>query len=360
MSYANKYVIRRDSNIEILRIVLILFVITLHYNYEYIFGDYANILNGFKKQYTFFIEALCICAVNIFMLISGYFQGSKNKMQLRKIIILFIEVIICNIIGFIMEGLFFDKPITMKNIISCFLPRDYFVWLYCTVYFFSPFINFLLNKLNKKQLFQLFSSIVVIFFLIPTITDFFIEIFGITHATAISPISQNGNGNGYTFVNFLSVYMIGYIIYRCKEIINYKKIFPLLFILSTIMIAFFSHLSIHAFDYCNILVLLQSISIFLFFLFNKKLNSNLINYISSFVFEIYLIHPIYIKMIKHFFNTKNFLNDSNVLFIIKSQLMILLIFVLSLITAFIFKYIIKIISYILLKIHFLSFELTIE
>ena len=61
----------RQSNIELLRIFLMLGVIILHYNG--VGALYSA--HGINYLIVIGLESLCICAVDLFMLISGYFSA---------------------------------------------------------------------------------------------------------------------------------------------------------------------------------------------------------------------------------------------------------------------------------------------
>ena len=76
----------RNSNIELLRIILMIFVITLHYNgmcghaLEYCLG-------GVNFYFTRLTESICICAVNCFMIISGYFLSFNKEIKFKEALI---------------------------------------------------------------------------------------------------------------------------------------------------------------------------------------------------------------------------------------------------------------------------------
>lgn len=81
----------RQSNIELLRILVMLGVVVLHMN---LYG--LKIAAEFSGKFIFmhFTESLFICAVNVFVLITGYFSYKINKISVRKIIELIVEVIL--------------------------------------------------------------------------------------------------------------------------------------------------------------------------------------------------------------------------------------------------------------------------
>ena len=77
----------RTSNIELLRIVLILMVITLHYlnGADWAGGALSHVVPGSFNYYAaHLVEAACIMAVNAFVLITGYFSCNKTSISLAK------------------------------------------------------------------------------------------------------------------------------------------------------------------------------------------------------------------------------------------------------------------------------------
>lgn len=85
----------RSSNIELLRIFAILGVIVLHYNNADMGGGFRFVLPGSLNYYLLhFLENLFICAVNLFLLISGYFLCTSFKRSLLKPLQLLIQVIL--------------------------------------------------------------------------------------------------------------------------------------------------------------------------------------------------------------------------------------------------------------------------
>ena len=89
----------RQSNIELLRILAAAAVIILHYNNGSIGGALDAAPAGSMGAYMlYFLEALCICAVDLFMMILGRFQIQKKEAPLSKVIILLMQVSIISIV----------------------------------------------------------------------------------------------------------------------------------------------------------------------------------------------------------------------------------------------------------------------
>ena len=70
----------RQSNIELLRIFAACGVIILHYNNAGIGGGFAAVADGSLNQFIMMtLEMMAICAVNLYVLISGYFMRDSYK-----------------------------------------------------------------------------------------------------------------------------------------------------------------------------------------------------------------------------------------------------------------------------------------
>ena len=73
----------RKSNIELLRILLIVMVIVLHFNNGEMGGGFAN-ASGTNYRMLQLFEAFSICAVDTFVLISAYFLSGTQKRNMLK------------------------------------------------------------------------------------------------------------------------------------------------------------------------------------------------------------------------------------------------------------------------------------
>lgn len=73
----------RESNIEVLRILSTIGGIVLHYNLNAgIFADKA--MDTFSYWILYCLESMSVCAVDLFLVISGYYMCSSNKRNLWK------------------------------------------------------------------------------------------------------------------------------------------------------------------------------------------------------------------------------------------------------------------------------------
>ncbi len=197
----------KNVNIEILRIVSMIMILILHFFYH------GNILNEMPKKInllcvsTISVEVLCIVAVNIFILISGYFL-CKSKFDINKIIKLYGEIFVYSlIIGFIL--LLTNKiELNIKNLIYIFFPfitqRYWFFNAYILLILLFPFLNVLINNISKEK----FKLLLIILFIINSILPI-----GINNSVSL-------NSANYLYW-FLNLYLMGSYIRINK--INFKK-----------------------------------------------------------------------------------------------------------------------------------------
>ena len=103
----------RKSNIELLRILAIWGVVILHYNNPSIGGGMAYASEGgINFYFLYFLESCCICAVDLFMLISGYFLVESKSRNVWRVLELIAQVMVFNV------GIYIVRSLTGHNSIS--------------------------------------------------------------------------------------------------------------------------------------------------------------------------------------------------------------------------------------------------
>ena len=147
----------RNSNLELLRIVL-MFLIVAHHSVvnsgilEFInFGDFP-----IKTLFIQFWGMWGKTAINAFVLITGYFM-CKSNLTFKKFLKLFLEVKFYNVI-ILVVFLFFGYPGggTLKSIYKALFyglvgVNKGFTASFLFFYLFIPFMNKLIQNLNKKE-----------------------------------------------------------------------------------------------------------------------------------------------------------------------------------------------------------------
>lgn len=294
----------RYSGIELLRILTICGVILLHYNdgkalkwVEY----------GTANQYILFIvESMCICAVDLFMVISGYFLSQTQKRTAIKPLELLFEVALVNagfeICGKVMTG----GSFSILGLIKAAIPTNYFVTLYIVVYILSPWINLLLTELDSQGLRRLLITALVLFSILPTLADLTEELVG-KEIMGLNTVGAWGAQQGFTAVNFILCYMVGAYLHLNKEQMKkYKKRYLLFaYLFATSLIFVWSLVNEHtvtfglrsAWEYCNPMIIFQAVSLFLFFK-SFTFQNVFINRMAKSVFTCYLVHGRLLRLLE--------------------------------------------------------------
>ena len=337
----------RKSNIELLRIVSMLLIISFHYCFHsnYVFES-LNFNAFIVKAFYFFGEL----GVNLFILITGYFC-SKSEFSVKKLIKLLIEVnfyyFFSILLTFFIDFDFNLKFDTFRDCILIFFntSKYWFVTVYVLAYILSPYINIITNNISKEKYKKFILILLVLWCVIPT----FLGIFYNSTETIL---------NYNRFIWFIIMYLIGgYIRNYQIKFFNKKKnsyilaLCSFLFMVLSIFIfynyrKFFANLGTTEVAYFwppnTLPMVLLSISVFEIFLCLKIKNNKLINILASTTLGIYMLHDgilsrfIWYKL----FNSKEHLNSKySIIYILASTIAIFLICaIIDLIRQFIEKY----------------------
>ena len=297
----------RLSNIELLRILAIMGVIVLHYNNPLAGGGLAYVRENSLNFYVLYMfESLFICSVDLFMIISGYFLCQTFKRSVWRPVELIVQVMIFAELIYFAKVIFRGDPFSMKSFIRALLPSNYFVVLYCTVFLLSPFINIVVNKLSLKD-FRIFVFLSLFMFsVIPTFVDILGEIAG-KPIVGLSTVGMYGSQWGYSIVNFSLMYLFGAYIKKDENLFSCIKNWQLIlmFIFSCLLLVLWARINDvtgyfterTAWEYCNPIVIIMGIIIFVLFTrINLKVNP-VINYLAEGVFTVYLLHGVFLKHI---------------------------------------------------------------
>lgn len=291
----------RQSNIELLRILAIIGVVVLHFNNPALGGGLSYVQHGSVNFYILYaLESLFMCAVNVFMLISGYFMCERKRVDLWKPIELIIQVILIN------EGLYICRTFVAHGDLSGaallrnLIPANYFVILYCAVYMVSSYLNVLIESLSDKDCRRMIIVLILLFSVYPTLVDIMGELEG-SSIIGLSSIGAYGSQWGYTFINFAMMYMIGAYLKKCKSRLNEAGNAVLICILICCVLVLIAWARVNdvtgylaertAWDYCNPVVILESVVILILFTRIDIGTIRLVNTIAKACFTVYLLHP---------------------------------------------------------------------
>lgn len=325
----------KQSNLQLLRILLIVMVIVLHVNNKDIGGGLAYSQGHNSNLFMMsFLESLSICAVNGFILLSGYFLIERREGKPHKVLSLFGWVIIYNV-AFTVFFMALNRTGNIFTLLGALIPQNWYVILYCTLFLVSPYLNRVVLEFTKEQYKKMLIILLILFSVEPTFMDLFLDVTG-AGLMGVSTISLGGSQGGYTLVNFVLLYFIGG--YIRKYEIKAKSIVALAgYLCLTIVIWLFSFLSESAWNYCNIFVVFQAVCLFLLFK-NMTIKSKVINFIAEYVFGIFLIHDRILVKICKLMNLDKFCQGGTVSLIFTTLVIIGITFVCALLIDMIAKF----------------------
>ncbi len=313
---------KRNFSLDLLKIISMMMIIMSHV--LNLSGTLSSI-TVFSPEYyiTQFLSAVAYCFTNCFAMISGYFLYNRDFSFKRMLRIYCVVVFYTWVfsLALIMIG---KLELSSINILKVLLPISTTQYWYITAYMglccVYPFINILLNSIDKKQHFFLILLLSILFVFNPG------SIVGFS-----DPFYVN---NGYNWLWFIFLYLIATYIRRSERVLNVYKL-TFLFILSVITISGSRYLvafttksvlgrivgSGFLYRYNSFPALVGTVSLFLIFLnLNVNKGRKLINALSPLMLGVYLIHMQFgIKeqlhiILNSFFVYKGFMLFSNILY----------------------------------------------
>lgn len=282
----------RNIGLDILRIISMIMVLTLHYLGKGGLLERNNTSEIYNIIY-WMLEALSIVAVNCFVLISGYFL-CKSEFKLKKFLKLWGEVIFYSIIIYVIFVIIGIEKISISNLVRIIFPvitnQYWFVTSYLMLYLISPFLNKLINALNREEYKKLLIIILIPFCLLSILP---------------TEMSLDKTG-GYGIIWFVCLYFVAAYIRNYKTKFTKTRNYFLLYIAFSVVILVaiigiqqicqilnISDKSEKMTAYNNPIVFLSSVSLFLTFL-NLKVHDGILQKVIKFVapltFAVYIIH----------------------------------------------------------------------
>ena len=286
----------RDYKLDFLRVISMFMVVIIHVANCYCreFGNITDI--SFIGGVVF--NVISRISVPIFLMISGALFADRpfNKQSYKKRIIRFVIIIIFwDILYLIWEYLFLGIKYN-KLYRLLFEPYRRHLWFLHTIiliYIIQPLLNIFIRKTNN-----IVKNIAFVFWLLICT----ISLINTKTSDILSPVCYAG------------YFVLGNIIYKDFKYQKFKKynlLFAIISILCFIVDIFLSYkLSImnneyknYYFAYRNPLIMIPSVLLFMFILNNYKLRKEkLLLNLSACSFGIYLIHGVFLDIIKEVFN----------------------------------------------------------
>ena len=162
----------RDSNLELFRIITMLFIVAHHYVVNS--GLNSVIWENYPSAKSLFLLLLGSggkIGINCFVLITGYFMCT-SKISLRKFLKLFLPFYFYKLLFFGIFTVTGCADITPKFVIKSLLPItdiEYrFMNCYLVFFCFIPFLNMLIKTMTKRQHQLLLGLCLLVFTVLPT------------------------------------------------------------------------------------------------------------------------------------------------------------------------------------------------
>lgn len=270
----------RKSNFELLRIILMVFVVAEHLLPK--IGDIQNV-EGYEYYLGNLFRSFFIVAVNGFVLLSGYFGIKLNFKKLLKIEFMVLFYNLSGLLLAIFGGMhILDIKSDVLYLIPTIARKNWFVTIYFVLCLFSPIFNWVISKLNKMQFRTVIVLMILVFYLAPTLE----------YTINAQTITMD---SGYGIVNFTCLYFIGgYIrLYISKQ----SRLYGYAYIISCLLLFGSNHIMSMMFgfyfnsyiSYDSIFCLAGAVSLFMFFR-SISLQSTFVNRIAAYSFSVYILH----------------------------------------------------------------------
>lgn len=271
--------VERDSNMELLRLVLMCLIVLHHGVVHGLNLEGLRLSSCILQEQDFLpaciLNSLCIIAVNTFLLISGYYsiRTTKNKFT-RLILLVFIYTLLFSTSFILIKGGFRSA---LFSLLLFSHSRYWFILDYLVLMVLAPAINLFFDNTTQKKKCLFVIALIFISCYLGFIWHF------------------EANVNGYTVFQFITLYSVGKYIHDSK--IHLEKIPALIiYLLCSIaltLIMLFLHKSGHderawLMTYYNNPILIVSAIAFFFFFKNLKIRNTKINRISASSLSIYL------------------------------------------------------------------------
>ena len=260
----------RLSNFELLRIICILLIVAHH------FSVHSNPITNETNFNLYLHSALATggkIAVNIFILISGYFMIDSN-FKFKKLLKLIFQTLFYTILIYLGLCIFKYETFNISTLIQQFFPISnklyWFMTSYILLYILSPFLNKLLKCCSKKE------HIILLTLLLVLQTNFF---------------DLNNPFNLGDLSWFITLYISSALVKIHYNELRLNSYIISFYILSLVtMILLYAFLEVNMWSINHILCYFISITTFIIFKNLKIKESKMINLVSSTTLGVYLLH----------------------------------------------------------------------
>jgi len=271
----------RQSNMELLRLVSMLLVLVLHADYQALKAPaQADLLaSPLSASLRVLFEHFAIVAVNVFVLISGWFGIHPKWKGMANLLFQVAFFSLAGIAVFYAAG----QPVGLKTLLKAlYLGYGYwFVAAYVGLYMLAPMLNTFVKHSTKQQLRLFLAGFFTVEFFYGFVADF------------------GCFGGGYSMLSFIGLYLLAQYLrhypgrWQSHNGKHFLALYALTMLASTLLfltpLYLFGYSEGRLISYVSPLVVLGSV--FLLLAFSRfRLQSRFINWMAASCFSIYLAH----------------------------------------------------------------------
>lgn len=296
----------------------------------------------------------------LFYYIKRLFLSSSNKRDISKVLNLYLVAALFRVLlysaGSIIKGTF-----TFSGFLGSLNVGNYFLLLYSAVYILSPYINIVFNNITKKSFVQLLTFMTILFSIYPTVIEYLFQrdeaLMGYSFVSFF-----DGDGHGYTLVNFMFMYTIGVYLNKYGMIFNKKHYCFMIYSITSVLMAVVMHcVQKVELNYFSPICIISAVALFNYFALVKPSENKVVNYLSSTVFGIFIVHGLFISLCDKIIKIESIVNLSPMLRVGGILLFALSVFVLSILMSIVLNVIIdKIFMPCISRVKVLSYEVKLK
>ena len=286
---------KRETWAELLRIVCMLMILTLHYlNKGGILPDILSAQMNGADETAWFLEALCYVSVNAFVLVTGYFLGG-SRLTFSKLAGFWGQIAFYSIgvtLVFLAFGWWkFDPYQAIQSVLPVTTGHYWFATVYMLLLLLSPILNRGLKELDHRTLNLIAAGLVVLGCILPTLL----------------PLASATDGRGLDILWFITLYLCGASLKRGEGFFSSPLRGLLTFVLCSALTYFLTmilryvylttgHLGHYVgllYNYNSITVFFGSLGLFSAFRgirIREGVFADIIRKVASMVFGVYLLH----------------------------------------------------------------------
>lgn len=205
---------KRDSNLELFRIITMFLIVLHHYVVNSGLTDAGGAIYSaplsWRSLFLLLLGAWGKIGINCFLMITGYFM-CKSEITTKKFLKLYGEIVFYRVIFFLIFWLTGYQSFSVTEFLLLLFPANKisngFIGCYLVFFLFIPFLNVLLKHMNEKQ-----------HLLLLALCGFTYVLFGTLHRVTMNYVSW-----------FMVVYLIAaYFRLYPKKVFTDKKVWGIL------------------------------------------------------------------------------------------------------------------------------------